>query len=238
MRDQAVGHLTRDRDHARAEAAHVHRRTAERVRTGIERRDHQRVSVEVALELQGPSGLPCGEDRLDRTHQLVHASGRLRPRGAVPVHDVRAHLRTEPEHETASSDELQVVGEIRQVHRRARERDRDGGAEPHARRVLGGHRERDERVVLGFEREHAVVADLLEPRVRRAHVARVLERAGGEDLHAAGQASVSIAIRRRPASMSARCVNACGKLPRCWPVVASISSAYRCSGPANERSFW
>ncbi len=36
--------------------------------------------------------------------------------------------------------------------------------------------------------------------------------------------------------MSARWVNACGKLPRCMPLAASISSAYRCSGLASDRS--
>jgi hypothetical protein len=34
------------------------------------------------------------------------------------------------------------------------------------------------------------------------------------------------------ALMSARCVNACGKLPRCRPVRGSISSAYSSSGLA------
>ena len=38
-------------------------------------------------------------------------------------------------------------------------------------------------------------------------------------------ASSSTAMRRRPASMSARWVNACGKFPRCCPVCTSISSA-------------
>ena len=35
----------------------------------------------------------------------------------------------------------------------------------------------------------------------------------------------SEAISSDTASISARCVNACGKFPRCWPVVGSISSA-------------
>jgi hypothetical protein len=38
-------------------------------------------------------------------------------------------------------------------------------------------------------------------------------------------ASGSEAISSDTASISARCVNACGKFPRCWPVVGSISSA-------------
>ena len=107
----------------------------------------------------------------------------------------------EPEHEAAAGDELQVVAEVGEVHRVAGERDRDRGPELHARGVLGGDGERDERIVLGLEREDAVVPDLLEARVRRAHVARILERAGGEDLHAPGQASCSMAMRRRPASI-------------------------------------
>ena len=76
--------------------------------------------------------------------------------------------------------------EVRQRHRVPRERDRDRRAQPHPFGVLGGDGERDERVVLGLEAEHAVVPDVLESRVDRAHVARILERARGEDLHALG----------------------------------------------------
>src|SRR5262249_22929851 len=42
---------------------------------------------------------------------------------------------------------------------------------------------------------------------------------------------------RAAASISARCEKACGKLPRCRPVSASNSSAYRPSGEAISRSF-
>ena len=51
------------------------------------------------------------------------------------------------------------------------------------------------------------------------------------------EAASSRAMSRLAASMSARWVNACGKFPRCCPVVTSISSAYRWSGPANDSSF-
>ncbi len=44
--------------------------------------------------------------------------------------------------------------------------------------------------------------------------------------------SSSAAISFITALISARCVKACGKLPRWRPVVASISSAYRASGEA------
>ncbi len=47
----------------------------------------------------------------------------------------------------------------------------------------------------------------------------------------------SVSMISDTASISARCVNACGKLPRCWPVVASISSAYSIRGPAKDSSF-
>ena len=105
--------------------------------------------------------------------------------------------------------------------------------------VLGGDRERDERIVLGLEREHAVVPDLLEARVRaRGRRADPRARSVVKTCTRRVRHPCSMAMRRRPASISARWVNACGKLPRCWPVVASISSAYRCSGPANDSSFW
>ena len=54
-------------------------------------------------------------------------------------------------------------------HRRARERDRDAGAELDALGVLGRERERQERVVPGLGGQQAVVAELLElpgPRAR------------------------------------------------------------------------
>src|SRR6185312_12567830 len=49
-------------------------------------------------------------------------------------------------------------------------------------------------------------------------------------------ASSSARMTWTTALMSARWVNACGKLPRCRPVRGSISSAYRCSGLANDKS--
>ena len=168
MRDEPVGHLARDLDHAGPEAADVHRGATERVGPGIERRDHQRVPVEVALERERLARLPRRADRVERPHDLVHAARRLRPGRAEAVHDVRAHLRAQPEQEAATGDELQVVAEVGEVHRVARERDRDRGAELHRGGVLGGDRERDERIVLGLEGEDAVVPDLLEPRVRRS----------------------------------------------------------------------
>ncbi len=49
-------------------------------------------------------------------------------------------------------------------------------------------------------------------------------------------ASSSARMTCTTALISARWVNACGKLPRCRPVRGSISSAYRCSGLANDSS--
>ena len=51
-------------------------------------------------------------------------------------------------------------------------------------------------------------------------------------------ASDSSPMSSDTASINARWVNACGKFPRCWPVVVSISSAYSSRGPANVSSFW
>src|SRR6185312_13185594 len=50
-------------------------------------------------------------------------------------------------------------------------------------------------------------------------------------------ASSSSRMTCSTALISARWVNACGKLPRCCPLWGSISSPYSSSGPANESSF-
>ena len=118
--DEPVGHLTGDLDHAGPEAADVHRGSPERVGSRIERRDHQGVPVEVARERERLSRLPRRPDRVERPHDLAHPARRLRPRRAEAVHDVRSHLRAEPEQEAATGDQLQVVAEVGERHRVAR----------------------------------------------------------------------------------------------------------------------
>ena len=74
MRDEAVGDLARDLDHARPEAAEIDRRRTEGVRPGIEGRDHQRVAIELALEARArPCPSQLRPDRPDRQHHLAHA---------------------------------------------------------------------------------------------------------------------------------------------------------------------
>ena len=59
-------------------------------------------------------------------------------------------------------ERLQVPADVGQVHRAARERDRDRGGELEPLGVLGREREREERVVRALERVDAVVAQRLD----------------------------------------------------------------------------
>ena len=61
------------------------------------------------------------------------------------------------------------------------------------------------------------VVSLTEARWRRCTLRRYIALAG--------LFSDSEPMSRDTASIRARCVKACGKFPRCWPVVVSISSA-------------
>ncbi len=76
---------------------------------------------------------------------------------------------------------------------------------------------------------------------RRDRAARDSVRAAGpsEDREGRGNAGrrCSASITCITALISARCVNACGKLPRWRPVPGSISSPNKPSGLANDRTF-
>ena len=67
-----------------------------------------------------------------------------------------------PRRKRPSRERLEVVADVGERHRVARERDRDAGAELEALGVLGGDHERQERVVVRLGRQRAVVADVLE----------------------------------------------------------------------------
>ena len=150
---QPVGDLGRGPGHHRAERAEQHRRRTERVRAGDERRRHQRVLGVLAPEVQPGAVLPGGQDRLHRQHDLPHPRRGGRPRRAVPLLDVRLDLRPEPEPEPAAAHQLQVPRGVREVHRRARHRDRHVGHQVGGHPRRRGRRQRQEHVVRPLERE-------------------------------------------------------------------------------------
>ena len=156
---EAVGDLARDLGHARTDAGQEDAGQAVRARAGTEHRRHQRVRVELAAEVELRSLVPATprSPGCASTISRIRAAG-LRPRHREPLLDVRLDLRSEPEVEPALRGELQVVGEARQRHWRARERDRDRGRELQSLAVLRREEQREERIVWALEREHAVVA--------------------------------------------------------------------------------
>src|SRR5207247_4549370 len=112
-------------------------------------------------------------------------------------------------------------------------------------RVLGHVAIVDEHVlgepVLRLTREPVASLEQEDPLARRRQVSRErpASRAGADDddvviVHGQYSSVSSGRMIRAPASISARCENACGKLPRWRPVGASNSSAYRPSGEATR----
>ncbi len=161
--------LGRHPRHQRPERAEQHRRRAVRVRARHERRRHQRVGGVLAAEVEPGAVLPGGEDRPGGQHDLPHPRRRRRPRGAVPLLDVRLDLRAEPEPEPPARHQLQVPRGVGEVHRRARHRDRHVGHQVGLDDVRRD-RERQEHVVRPLEREQPGrpgVHQLPGPRARR-----------------------------------------------------------------------
>ncbi len=129
-----------------------------RVRARVEERRHQRVRVELALELKRRAAPPGVPDRADRKDELAHPSGGLRPGHRVAAGDVRLDLRAEAEDETALRKGLDVIGLQRHGHRVARKGDRYPGADLDLLRALSRQGAADEGIYLRLDREPAVVA--------------------------------------------------------------------------------
>ena len=111
--------------HERSDGCEADRRLAERRVGRAKRRRHQRMRVELALEVELYAVVPVRKDRADRRDDLAHARRGLRPRHAEPPRDVRLDLRAEPECQAATRVRIEVVRMHRKQHRIARKRDRD-----------------------------------------------------------------------------------------------------------------
>ena len=156
VREDAVRHLAGDLVHERPDRGEEHPGRPVRMRWRGEHGRHQGVRVELAFELQRRPLVPRRPDRPQREHVLPHPCRRVRPRGAEPLLDMPSHLRPHPQHDTPARVLLQLVGRVRHAHRVAGEGHGDPGPEGHRRRVLGGQRQRQERIVRRLGRPDAV----------------------------------------------------------------------------------
>lgn len=170
MDQDAVGDLARDLEHPLADRGQPDRRRPVTLRARPERRRHQRVGRERAVEVERFAGRPGLPDRPEAEHVLAHPRGGVRPRRAESALDVRPDLGAEAEHEPALGQALEVPAGVGGLHHAPREGDRDPGTELDPRRGPGRKRQRQERVVVGLGREDAVDAQRLGSRRPRRGV--------------------------------------------------------------------
>jgi hypothetical protein len=142
------------------------------------------VPVVVAAEIQALAGVPRREDRAQRGDQFGHPGHRLVELRAEPLFDLGTDLGSEAKSESSRTQQLMVVGLVRQMNRVARERDchishqvqvRDGGRERQGR----------EHVVRAFEGGDAARAGITQRPRAVSSVGQRIE--GGEDFHGASR---------------------------------------------------
>ena len=182
--EEAVADLAGDLGHQLADAGEEDLGVAVRVGPRVEERRHQRVRVEVALEVELRAVVPRRPDRPDGEDHLPHARRRVRPRHREPLGDVRLDLAAEAEDEAALASSLEVPGDLaRFIGLRA---NATAIPVPSSTRsvVLCREQEREERVVARLRRPQPVVALRLLRRSRLAHAAQISTDAP-VDLHAA-----------------------------------------------------
>jgi hypothetical protein len=138
------------------------------------------VFVELAAEREALAARPGVPDRADRPDELLHACRRPPPRHREASLDVRLDLRAEPQLEPAPGDQLEVVGEHRDVHRVAREGHRDRRLQSDPLGGPGRQRQRGEHVMLGLGRAEPGIPVLLGGRRRGLDLERGGRDVGGE----------------------------------------------------------
>jgi len=154
MNDHAVGVAGHGSGHLGAERTGPDGRWRKRHRRGHEDRRHQIEPVEVGEVIERCAVGPVRPDRLCRLHDVDHAADRPVPGRGVPAFDVRLDLGPEPESEAATGGPLEIPALVRQVHRRAGERNGHVRVEVEAD-VRSSH-QREEGVAVSLEREAAV----------------------------------------------------------------------------------
>src|SRR5271167_2595890 len=126
MDEQSVCYFGSDCSHLCPDCSDEYRWGCENVAARTECGRHERVLIEVAAKVQRLVVVPAVPDCVHRGDELTHPSSGTAPRHAEPAFDVRLDLGTQPEHEFARTERLQVVGDCRHAHRVACERYRDG----------------------------------------------------------------------------------------------------------------
>ncbi len=101
--DDPVGDLSRDLAHLLADRGQEDLGYSEGIGRRREERRHQRVAVELALELERRLLVPRAPDGAQREDVLAHAAGRMRPRHREPLLDVGLDLRTQTEDEAPAA---------------------------------------------------------------------------------------------------------------------------------------
>ena len=186
--DQTVadfaGHLT----HERSDRSQEHLRWATVVGARVEEGRHEGVLVEVAAKVQLLPVVPRCPDGPDRADHLAHPRCRVRPLHREPLGYVGLDLGAQAEDEATVGVALEVVAEVRQEHRVAREGHRDGGAQLDPLGVLRCEHVGQKRVMARLGGPGTRIAGLLELPCRFADGS---EAAGARtadssvDLHAA-----------------------------------------------------
>ncbi|SLH37094.1 Uncharacterised protein [Mycobacteroides abscessus subsp. abscessus] len=111
------------------------------------------MAVVAAAEIQSFTGLPAVEDRAQGRDQLGHALDRIVERGTESPFDLGADLGAQAEGESATGQQLEIVGLVGQMDRVAGEGDGHVGEQIESADGRG-QRQRGEHVVRTFEGEH------------------------------------------------------------------------------------
>ncbi len=159
MHEEAVRDFTRDARHRPTDAGEEHARRTVRARPRVEERGHQRVPVELARKASGASSL-----KHRQMARRASTNSRMRATGFDHVALKRFSMcglicEPSPRMKRPRREHLQVVPDVGELHRTAREGDGNRRRHLEPGRVLGGQHQRKERIVRPFEREGAVVAD-------------------------------------------------------------------------------
>src|SRR2546425_11689087 len=191
-------------------------------RRGFEEGRHEIEAKELTATVQLRTVLPAFPDRPQRENDLAQPRARrLELHGEASL-VVALDLRAEAEQEAALGRLLEIPRDVRGDHRAARKRHRDGGAELDAARGGGGHREGQERIVLGLGGPQAVEAERLDLARVGGHRLEVVREHVAVELHERSprhrRSSIACASRTIVSTTSA----AAGRSwmsPVLWPVI-------------------
>ena len=137
----------------------------------------------VAVEAEGASLLPGGPHRPDRLDVLPHPWHRRLPGCGEAAGYVGPHLSPQSKREPSSTCLGKVPCDVGGDGGRPREGDRDPRLEVEIRRRCGGDSQRQEGVVRGLNRDHAVEPDQTRPPGPSGNLGQRAGRQRGVNLH-------------------------------------------------------